>query len=88
MTDSLAVATSVLVLAPPCLLLAMAIRHGIPLMRGFQAPLWAYALGPFAFASDRFFTEQARPHRKRFLGYIGAFVACCVFLVAVVEVLK
>jgi hypothetical protein len=81
MSDLPIVAVAVLIFLLPCALLAMAIRHLIPLMRGFNAPLWGYALGPFALATDRFLSETARPHRKRFLAYSGSFAVVCIVLV-------
>ena len=71
----------------PAILLGLAIRHFIPLMRGLKAPWWAGILGPFAYA-DRFVEEVARPHRKKCLGYTAAFVAWCLILMAVVEAMK
>ncbi len=83
MTDTIAIGISVVVFALPCVLLAMAIRHFVPLIRGFHAPLWAYALGPIAFASDRFFSEAARPHRKPFIRFVSAFILVSLVLLAV-----
>lgn len=80
MTETIGLTVAIAVLALPCWFLGMAIRHFIPLVRGFNAPLWAYALGPIAFASDRFFIEQARPHRKKFIGYVSAFIGTSVIL--------
>lgn len=59
----------------------MSIRHFIPLMRGFKAPHWGYVLGPFALTTDRFLSEDARPHRKKFLVYSGCFMFVCIALV-------
>lgn len=81
----MAIATSwalaLLVIGIPAVLLGMAIRHFIPLVRGINAPLWAYFFAPLLFLSDRFWAEGARPHRKRFLAYLGAFVVICIVLV-------
>jgi hypothetical protein len=71
-----------IVMGLPVILLALAIRHFIPLMRGWQGPWWAGALGPFAFA-DHFVSETARTHRNKCIAYTRAFVVCClVFLAA------
>lgn len=83
MTDALAIGISIAAVALPCGLLAMALRHFVPLIRGFNAPLWAYALGPIALASDRFLSEAARPHRKLFIRYVSAFVLVSVALLVV-----
>lgn len=82
MTDTIAIGITIAVFAIPCCLLAMALRHFVPLIRGFNAPLWAYALGPIAFASDRFLSEAARPHRKPFIRYVyvSAFVVVSLAL--------
>jgi len=69
-------------LGVPCLLLGLSIRHFVPLLGGLNVPWWAQALGPFLFASDRFFSEAARPHRKPFVGYSLAFAVWCALLVA------
>lgn len=83
MSDTVGTGFLIIVFILPCSLLAMAIRHFIPLVRGFNAPLWAYALGPIAFASDRYFSEVARPHRKPFLRFVSAFIlVSLVFLAA------
>ena len=71
----------------PAILLGLAIRHFIPLMRGLKAPWWAGILGPFAY-TDRFVEEAARPHRKKCLGYTVAFVVWCLILMAVAEAAK
>jgi sugar phosphate permease len=71
----------------PVILLGLAIRHFIPLMRGFKAPWWAGILGLFAYA-DRFIEEAVRPHRKKCLGYTVAFVAWCLILMVVAEAAK
>jgi hypothetical protein len=73
MTGWLAATLSVLLFAGACGLLALCIRHFIPLVRGLQAPTWAYALGPAIFLSDRYLNHEARPHRERCLIYFGAF---------------
>jgi hypothetical protein len=70
-----------LLIAVPVALLTLALRHFVPLMRGLSAPLWAYAFAPVIFFSDRYFSEAARPHRKKFLAYVGAFILICVLLV-------
>lgn len=57
----------------PVVFLALAIRHFLPLLRGFNAPLWVYVLGPFAFIFDRYFSESARSHRKLFLVFVTLF---------------
>lgn len=85
MTDTIAIGISIVAFAVPCVLLAMAFRHFVPLIRGFHAPLWAYALGPIAFASDRFLSEAARPHRKPFIRYVSAFVLVSLALLVVVS---
>jgi hypothetical protein len=81
----MAVATSwalaILLIAIPAALLGMAIRHSVPLFRGINAPLWTYFFTPLLLLSDRFWTESARPHRKRFLVYLGAFALVCVSLI-------
>ena len=84
MDTFLTIIISVALLGVPCLLFAFSVRHFIPLMRGMKAPWWAQALGPFVFLSDRFFSEEARPHRLKFVGYTGAFIAFCLGLVFVV----
>lgn len=78
--DALGVAIRVVIIAIPAVLLGLAMWHFVPLLRGLSAPLWMYMFAPVFFFSDRFFTEQARPHRKRFLGYMGAFVVVCIAL--------
>lgn len=83
MSETIAIGVTIAVFAIPCGLLAMALRHFIPLIRGFNAPLWAYALGPIAFASDRFLSEAARPHRKPFIRYVSAFVLVSLALLVV-----
>ena len=83
MTDTIAVVISIVVIAVPCLLLAMAVRHLVPLIPGLRAPLWVYALGPLLFVSDRFFSEAARPHRKPFIRFVSAFILVSLVLVAV-----
>lgn len=85
MTDTIAIGITIAVFALPCGLLAMALRHFVPLIRGFNAPLWAYALGPIAFASDRFLSEAARPHRKPFIRYVSAFVLVSLVMLIVVS---
>jgi hypothetical protein len=80
--DALALTISVVIIAIPAILLGLAMRHFVPLIRGLSAPLWAYPFAPVIFFSDRFFSEQARPHRKRFLSYIGAFAIVCALLMA------
>lgn len=75
--DAVAIALSVVAVAIPAVLLGLAMRHFVPLLRGLSAPLWAYPFVPVMFFSDRFFSERARSHRKRFLGYMGAFVVVC-----------
>ncbi len=64
-------------------LLAMSIRHFIPLYRGLKAPWWAPLLGPLLYLFEQFFTEDARPHRLKFLGYCGAFCLLVLGLVSV-----
>ena len=71
----------------PAILLGLAIRHFTLLMRGLKAPWWAGILGPFAY-TDQFVEEAARSHRKKCLGYTVAFVAWCLILMAVAEVVK
>jgi len=75
--ESVAVVIALAIFAVPMAFLVLAIRHFVPLMRGFKAPLWVYALGPLAFISDRYFSESARPHRKRFLVFVTLFVISC-----------
>jgi hypothetical protein len=82
-TDTFAIGITIAVFALPCGLLAMAVRHFVSLMRGFNAPLWAYALGPIAFASNRFLSEAARPHRKPFIRYVSAFILVSLALLVV-----
>ena len=67
------------IIGMPVVLLALAVRHLIPLMRGWRGPWWAGALGPFAFA-DRFIAETTRSHRSRFFAYTLAFVCYCLVL--------
>jgi len=74
-------ALTVLLLGVPTVLFGMAIRHSIPLMRGFNAPAWTSVFGPLLLLSDRFWTEAARPHRKRFLIYLVAFGLTCLGLI-------
>jgi hypothetical protein len=83
MDSLLAIMISLAIFGVPCILLALAIRHFIPLIRGMKAPWWAQALGPFLFLSDRFISEEARPHRLKFVGFGGAFIASCLVLVFV-----
>ena len=87
MMEVVAYALAVLLFAVPAILLGLAVRHFIPLMRGHKAPWWAGILGPFAYA-DRFVDEAARPHRKKCLGYTLAFVAWCLGIMVVFEVAK
>lgn len=87
MMDIVAYAIAGILIGVPAILLGLAIRHFIPLMRGHKAPWWAGILGPFAYA-DRFVEEAARPHRKKCLGYALAFVAWCLILMALSEVAK
>jgi hypothetical protein len=82
-TDTITIGISIALFTLPCWLLAMAMRHFIPLVRGFRAPLWVYALGPIAFASDRFFSEAARPHRKPFISFVSAFFLVSLVLLAI-----
>lgn len=82
MTDVLVYVTAGLLLGVPAVLLGLAIRHFIPLMRGWKAPWWAGMLGPFAY-SDRFVAEAARPHRNKCLGYALSFMAWCLMLMIV-----
>lgn len=72
---------AILIIGIPAVLLGMAIRHFVPLVRGLNAPVWAYFFAPLLFLSDRFWTEGARPHRIKFLAYVAAFIAICLFLV-------
>jgi hypothetical protein len=81
MSDWLAATLSALIFVGVCALLAMWIRHFIPLIRGLRAPLWVYALGPVIFLSDRYLSEQARSHRKKCLVYFCAFAGACILLV-------
>lgn len=81
MADSIPVAIALAIFAVPVTFLALAIRHFIPLARGFNAPLWVCALGPFALTSDQYFSESARPHRKKFLMYSALFAATCIAMV-------
>jgi hypothetical protein len=74
MIESLGVIVILFVFAVSTLFLALAIRHFIPLARGFSAPLWVYPLAPFAFFTDRYFVEAARPHRKKFLLFVSLFL--------------
>ena len=87
MTEIFAYITAGALLGVPTILLGLAIRHFIPIMRGWNAPWWAGILGPFAYA-DRFVAEAARPHRKKCLGYTLAFVAWCLGIMVVFEVAK
>ena len=82
MTELFVYIVSGTLLGVPVVLLGLAIRHFIPLMRGWKAPWWAGMLGPFAYA-DRFVAEAARPHRKKCLAYALAFMAWCLMLVLV-----
>ena len=75
MDDAILIAVSLSIFAIPVTFFVLAIRHFVPFTRGFSAPLWVYALGPLAFATDRYFSESARPHRKKFLLYIALFIA-------------
>ncbi|MES2972816.1 MAG: hypothetical protein V4757_04375 [Pseudomonadota bacterium] len=84
MDTLLSIIISMAIFGVPCLLLAIAIRHFVPLIRGMNAPWWAQPLGPFLFLSDRFISEEARPHRLKFVGFAGAFIASCLVLVFVV----
>lgn len=84
MDTFLSIIIGIALLGVPCVLFAISIRHFIPLMRGIKAPWWVQALGPFLFLSDRFFSEEARPHRLKFVGYAGAFMAYIWFLVFVI----
>lgn len=83
MADTIAIGITIAVFAIPCGLLTMALRHFVPLIRRFNAPLWAYALGPISFASDRFISEAARPHRKPFIRYVSAFVMASLALLVI-----
>lgn len=87
MMDLIAFAITGILFGIPAILLALVIRHFIPLMRGIKAPWWAGILGPFAY-TDRFVEEAARPHRKKCLGYTVAFVVWCLILMAVAEAAK
>jgi hypothetical protein len=82
MTDVIAYGIGVVLFGVPIVLLGLAIRHFIPLMRGWKAPWWAGLLGPFAYA-DRFIAETARPHRRKCLAYTISFVTWCLVLVLV-----
>jgi hypothetical protein len=82
MADVIAYGIGLVLLGVPVVLLGLAIRHFIPLMRGWKAPWWAGILGPFAFA-DRFVSESARQHRKKCLGYTISFATWCLVLVFV-----
>jgi hypothetical protein len=82
MTAVVTYAIAAILLGVPAVLLGLAIRHFIPIMRGYKAPWWAGLLGPFAFA-DRFVAEPARRHRKKCFGYTLAFVAWCLVLMFV-----
>ncbi|MES2974311.1 MAG: hypothetical protein V4757_11930 [Pseudomonadota bacterium] len=84
MDTLLSIIVSMATFGVPCLLLAVTIRHFVPLIRGMNAPWWAQALGPFLFFSDRFISEEARPHRRKFVGFAGAFIASCLVLVFVI----
>ena len=82
MAEILVHAVVAIMIGMPVVLLALAVRHFVPLMRGWRGPWWAGALGPFAFA-DRFIAETARSHRNKFFAYTLAFVCCCsVLLIA------
>lgn len=83
MNFTIGIGILIVVFVLPCELLAMTIGHFIPLVRGFRAPLWAYALGPTAFASDRFSSAVARTHRKPFLRFVSAFVLVSLVLLAI-----
>ena len=81
MATAISWALAILLVGIPTLLLAMAIRHFVPLVRGINAPLWGYFIAPLLFLSDRFWNEAARPHRRKFLAYMVACVGVCIFLV-------
>ena len=81
MSVNAATVLAAFLMAVPVVLLALALRHFVPLMRGLSAPTWTYAVAPIIFFSDRYFSEAARPHRAKFLAYMGAFIAVCVLLV-------
>jgi hypothetical protein len=87
MTDALVYVLAGATIGIPAIFLALAIRHFIPLMRGYKAPWWAGMLGPFAF-TDRFVDEAARRHRKKCLLYTLSFVAWCSMLVVVLGAVK
>lgn len=74
MENSVAIILSLCIFVVPTAFLALFVRHFIPLIRGTHAPVWAYALGPFLFFTDKYLTEAARPHRKTALLYCGLFI--------------
>ena len=86
MNEILTLAIAVVVFALPAFFLAMATRHFFPLIKGFDAPIWIYAIAPIAFFFDRYFSESARPHRKKFLVYEVLFFVSCAALYGVVHV--
>ena len=81
MGESIGVAITLAIFAVPVTFLALAFRHFIPLVQGFNAPLWVYALGPLAFFFDQYLSESARPHRGKFIVYVALFVATCLAMV-------
>jgi hypothetical protein len=74
MAKATAIFFVLIVFVPPAMFLALATKHFIPLIRGFNAPLWVHWVAPLAFTSDRYFSEAARPHRKKFLLFASLFV--------------
>lgn len=80
--DSLLVITfTVIVFGPAVVLLALFVRHGIPVVRGIKRGWTSTLLGPLALFSDRLLTDESRQHRVRCLTYGVLFMAWCVILV-------
>ena len=82
MPDWVGTLISIAIVAVPVGFLAMAIRHFIGLIRGFHAPLWIQALGPFALMFDKYLSESARSHRKPFVAWFSAFLALSFLLIS------
>lgn len=64
---------SIVFLFVPGVALVMALRHFVPLLRGFKGSLGAATLGPLLLLSDRWFEPGLRAHRLRFLGWSAVF---------------
>jgi hypothetical protein len=87
MAIAVAIFFVLIVFVPPVVLLALATKHFIPLVRGFNAPLWVHWIAPLAFLSDRYFSEKARPHRKKFLLFASLFVVTiCILMFGLDEI--